>query len=252
MRRWDAARARARQVAPLLAPSVMCADWLRMGAEVRMMERGGADLLHFDVVDGHFAPNFIVGLDLIRALRSVTELPFEVHMMGREPDGVLEQFAAAGVQLVIVHPEACSDPAATILKIRELGMRAGLALSPEIPADAAASHRHLIDLVLVMTIVPGVGGQSLIPEMIPKIGAVHRALAEDATRVLIEVDGQVSRTVAPGMVRQGARVLVCGTSSIFGRAGGTRAELQGFRADLVQALGNSWPSPAEDGAGRPT
>lgn len=236
MNGWDAARARAGRAAPLLAPSVMCADWLHMGDEIRRMERGGADVLHFDIVDGHFAPNFIIGLDLIRAARRASGLPFEAHLMVCEPGPLLERFSEAGVQLTCIHAEACADPLAVVQRIRALGMRAGVALSPDVPADSLRPMLGLVDEVLVMTIVPGVGGQSLIPETLPRVGEVRSLLGAQAESVLIAVDGQVSRQTAPGLVRQGARLLVCGRSSVFGHAGDAEHGLRAFRADLARLL----------------
>jgi ribulose-phosphate 3-epimerase len=220
----------------LLAPSVMCADLMRLGEEIRMLEEGGADLLHFDVVDGHFAPNLHLGIDLIRAARRASILPFDAHLMFVEPEPVLGRFADAGVQLVSVHPEACKDVQRVIRRIREHGMRAGIALSPDVPPSVLDNVKTQIDLVVVMMIVPGLGGQRLIPEMIPKIGRVRRQLGSEAERVLIAVDGQVSRETGPAMVRYGARVLICGTSSVFGHRSSTRDALCAFRRDLETSL----------------
>ncbi|MBI2939121.1 MAG: ribulose-phosphate 3-epimerase [Chloroflexi bacterium] len=238
--RWP--RDGARRV--LLAPSIICADWLQIGAEIRLLEEGGADLLHFDVIDGHFAPNLTLGPDLVRAARRISGLPFEAHLMVVEPEPLLGRFAEAGVQLITVHPEVCRDVVQVIRQIRRHGMRAGVALSPTTSPAVLDHILDQIDLVTVMTIVPGLGGQLLIPQMIPKIGDVRRHLGAHAERVLIAVDGQVSRECGPEMVRRGARVLICGTASVFGQGANVRDSLRAFRCDLETRLGVESDEPS--------
>lgn len=220
----------------LLTISMMCADLMRLGEEIYSLEEGGADLLHFDIVDGHFAPNMHLGIDIIRAARRVSKLPFDAHLMVINPESLLERLADAGVQLVVVHPEGCEDILQVIDRIHSYGMRAGVALSPNDPPSLLDEVKPLIDLVLIMTIKPGLGGQPLIPAMIPKIGQVRRQLGSDRDRIIIGVDGRVSRETGPRMVQQGARFLVCGSSSIFGSSMDTKDAVLAFRRDLEAGI----------------
>jgi ribulose-phosphate 3-epimerase len=158
-----------------------------------------------------------------------------------EPEPLLERFARAGIQILTFHPEVCEAPHRVIRRICELGMRAGIGLSPQAFPSLLNEFKRDIDLVIVMTIVPGLGGQRLIPEMIPRIAEVRDMLASEGERVLIAVDGQVSREVAPGMVRNGARILICGTASVFGHDPDAGVALESFRRDLQASLACSNP-----------
>ena len=198
-----------------IAPSILSADFAALGQDVARVEAGGADQLHVDVMDGRFVPNLTVGPVVVAALRKRTRLPLDVHLMIVEPERYIPEFVAAGSDMVTVHAEACPHLARTLAQIRELGARAGVALNPSTPPSALEYVLDDLDLVLVMSVNPGFGGQSFIPGAHRKIREVRALLG--ARPVEISVDGGVKADLARSLVEDGATTLVAG-SAIFGAA----------------------------------
>jgi ribulose-phosphate 3-epimerase len=199
----------------LLAPSVMCADMTRLGDVVRGLERAGADILHFDIMDASFAPNMPLGLGVLGALRGHTALAFDVHLMVMDPDFFVEKVAEIGAEYVSVHVEAARHLDRTLARIRGLGMKAGAALNPATPLGALEHVADRLDFVMLMTVNPGFAGQALVPAAMRKIGDCRQWLDSRGLDIPIEVDGNVSFANIPRMVALGARILVCGSSSLF-------------------------------------
>ncbi|AGT31492.1 ribulose-phosphate 3-epimerase [Geobacillus genomosp. 3] len=200
-----------------IAPSILSADFARLAEEIRSVEEGGADWIHVDVMDGHFVPNLTLGPPIVAAIRPVTKLPLDVHLMITDPDRYIPAFAEAGADLISVHVEACMHLHRTIHFIKEQGVKAGVVLNPHTPVDMI---RHVIadvDLVLLMTVNPGFGGQAFIPAVVPKIREVARMADEQNKAVDIEVDGGINAKTAPLCVEAGANVLVAG-SAIYNKA----------------------------------
>jgi ribulose-phosphate 3-epimerase len=198
-----------------IAPSILSADFARLGDQIREAEAGGADYIHVDVMDGHFVPNITIGPLIVRAIRPVTRLPLDVHLMIESPERFLEDFAGAGADLITVHQEACVHLHRTIEQIRSLGKRAGVSINPATPAGVLDEILPYVDLVLVMTVNPGFGGQSFIESMLAKIRDIHQRLTALGSAAELEVDGGVNYQTAPMIAAAGANVLVAG-SSVFG------------------------------------
>jgi ribulose-phosphate 3-epimerase len=198
-----------------IAPSILAADFAALGEAVRAVEAAGADQIHVDVMDGHFVPNITMGPDIVAALRRVTRLPLDVHLMIEAPDRFVRQFAEAGASMITVHVEAATHLHRTLVHIRELGAASGIALNPATPVELVRDAIDEIDLVLVMSVNPGFSGQSFIPRSLEKIAEVRALLASRGRRASISVDGGVDRSNAGALVRNGATTLVAGTS-VFG------------------------------------
>ena len=197
-----------------IAPSLLACDFAEMGAAVRTIDAAGADAVHLDVMDGTFVPNISFGLPVIAALRKHTKLPFDVHLMIVEPARYITRFAEAGADWITVHYEACADPAATLAAIRAAGCRAGLSIKPATSAEEIFDLLSRCDMVLVMTVEPGFGGQALIPECLEKVSAVKAEAARRGLSVLLEVDGGITPETAVAARMAGAEILVAG-SSVF-------------------------------------
>jgi len=208
-----------------LAPSILAADFARLAEQVALVEQGGADFIHVDVMDGHFVPNITMGPLVVRALSRVTALPLDVHLMITDPDRYLDAFVSAGAARITVHAEASPHLHRTITRIRELGARAGVAINPSTPVGAISEVIACLDQVLVMSVNPGFGGQSFIPESFAKITRVRQLLAAAGSQAEIEVDGGVDHANAASLVAAGATILVAGVA-VFGApdpAAATRA-----------------------------
>ena len=206
----------------LIAPSILSADFAALGQAVRATERGGADAIHIDVMDGHFVPNLTVGPPVVQAIKRIAEVPLDVHLMIEEPDNYLSAFAQAGADALSVHVEVLSKLQPTINAIKELGIRAGIALNPSTPVTAIEVVAREVDLVLVMSVNPGFGGQAFIPQSLNKVRATRALLDQVGNPAPITVDGGVNLGNAAALVEAGASVLVAG-SAIFGQDDPTEA-----------------------------
>jgi ribulose-phosphate 3-epimerase len=212
-----------------LAPSILAADFARLGEQVRQAEAAGADRIHVDVMDGHFVPNLSMGPVVVQALRPVTRLPLEVHLMIEEPDRYFEPFAKAGADTLLFHVEVAPDLRRGVRHVRGLGKKVGVVLNPPTPAEALGDIIQEVDLVLVMTVHPGFGGQAFMTDMLDKVGQVRRMIDQTKPGVELEVDGGIDAQTAPAAVRAGARVLVAG-SSVFHDKAGVAAAMDRLRA----------------------
>ncbi|MFF2887963.1 ribulose-phosphate 3-epimerase [Paenibacillus sp. NPDC057967] len=200
----------------IIAPSILSADFARLGEEIQAVEKAGADWIHVDVMDGHFVPNLTFGPPVIGAVRSVTTLPFDVHLMIERPELSLADYIAAGADRITVHAEACVHLHRTIHAIKEKGLPAGVAINPATPVSVLEPIIHDLDLVLIMTVNPGFGGQSFIPYSLVKLRQVREMLQERGLQgVDLQVDGGVNRQTAGAIVEAGANVLVAG-NAVFG------------------------------------
>lgn len=199
------------KLAVKVAPSLLSADFARLGDEIGLVEKAGCDLLHVDVMDGHFVPNLTVGPFIVKAIRSLTRLPLDVHLMIENPERYVAAFAAAGADNITVHAEACRDLKGVIDLIHSHRVTCGVSLKPATPLSAIEARLADVELVLLMTVNPGFGGQAFMPEVLPKIKALRAKFAGD-----IEVDGGINKDTARRAVEAGANVLVAGTA-VFGQ-----------------------------------
>ncbi len=218
-----------------IAPSILSADFARLGEMVREAEAGGADYIHVDVMDGHFVPNITIGPLVAGAVRQVTTLPMDVHLMIEAPERYLEAFARAGASILTVHVETCPHLHRTVEQIRELGVKPGVTLNPATSLDTLFEILPYVDQVLVMTVNPGFGGQSYIPTMTAKVARLASMIAARAPHVEIEVDGGIDTDTVRAVVRAGARVLVAGTA-VFHHAEGIAAGIAALRLAAQQTL----------------
>ncbi len=205
-----------------IAPSILSADFARLGEQVREAERGGADYIHVDIMDGHFVPNITMGPVVVKWIRPITKLPLDVHLMIEQPERYITQFAKAGADILTVQQEACIHLHRVVQQIKELNVRAGVAINPATPLALLEEILPFIDLVLVMTVNPGFGGQEFIETMPRKIAAMRAMIESRGLTVELEVDGGIHAETAPFAVGAGAQVLVAG-SDIF-REGESVAE----------------------------
>ena len=197
-----------------IAPSILASDFSRLGEEIAVVAAGGADFIHIDVMDGHFVPNLTIGPAVVKALRKSTDLPFDTHLMIAPVDPYIDDFADAGANILTVHPEAGPHLHRTLQRIRAAGMQPGVALNPATPASVIEPVLDDIDLVLVMSVNPGFGGQSFIESQLRKIEAVRAMIDKSGREIMLEVDGGVDPKTAPKAIAAGADVLVAG-SAVF-------------------------------------
>jgi ribulose-phosphate 3-epimerase len=215
-----------------LAPSILSADFSRLGEQVVEVAKAGADYIHVDVMDGHFVPNITIGAPVVASLRSRTDLPLDVHLMIEQPEAHISQFAEAGASIITVHVEATTHLHRLVESIKDLGVRVGVSLNPATPLSSLDEVLPLLDLVLVMTVNPGFGGQTFIDSMMDKIVRLRRILDERRATAELEVDGGITALIAPKVAKAGAEVLVAGAAIFSSKLGATKA-LQ----EMKRALG---------------
>jgi ribulose-phosphate 3-epimerase len=213
-----------------IAPSILAADFARLGEEVRAVEAAGADLLHVDVMDGRFVPNITLGPAIVAAIRKVTKLPLDVHLMIVEPERYIDAFAQAGADLISVHLEASPHLHRTVQQIRGLGKRAAVAVNPHSPLDGLDVVLADLDMVLLMSVNPGFGGQKFIEAVIPKISALRSEIDRRGLPTEIEVDGGIDPVTAPAVIEAGATILVAGSAVFHAKDGDYRGALAALRS----------------------
>jgi ribulose-phosphate 3-epimerase len=221
---------------PEIVASVLGADYAMLGEEVADLERAGVDRIQWDIMDGRFVPNLTFGADVVAACRARATVPFEAHLMVEDPDPWLEPFAKAGCEAVLVHQEACRHLHRTLSRTRSLGIRSGVALNPATPLESVRHVLDQTDVLLVMTVNPGFGGQAYLETMEGKIVEARRLIAESGVRVTIEVDGGISAATAPRAWKAGAEWLVAG-SAILAHPEGKKAAVAELRRSLTEAPG---------------
>ena len=199
----------------LIAPSLLAADFARLGEEARAVENAGADWLHLDVMDGHFVPNITFGPLVVKALRPHTKLPLDVHLMIAPADPYLEAFAEAGADHISIHPESGPHLHRSLQKIRSLGKKAGVVLNPSTPVEAVLWVLDLVDIIMVMTVNPGFGGQAFLASQLPKVAALRRAIDATGRDIRLQIDGGVTPTTSRSLIEAGADTLVAG-SAVYG------------------------------------
>jgi len=216
-----------------LAPSILSADFARLGEQIDEVARAGADYIHVDVMDGHFVPNISIGAPVVASIRRVTSLPLDVHLMIEHPERYISDFVKAGADIITVHVEASHHLLGTIKAIKEEGARAGVSLNPPTPLSAVDEFIHDVDLVLVMSVNPGFGGQSFIPETLPKIENMRKIIDNRKPGIELEVDGGINADNAPDIVEAGADVLAVG-NSVFRAEEGISGAIQRLREATLE------------------
>jgi ribulose-phosphate 3-epimerase len=214
-----------------LAPSILSADFARLGEQITEVTEAGADYIHIDVMDGRFVPNITIGATVVATIRRYTDLPLDVHLMIESPACQINQFADAGADIITVHLEACPHIHQVVQDVKDLGVRVGVALNPGTPLDLVKEILPALDLVLVMTVNPGFGGQTFIESMLTKVTGLRKELDKNGFIVELEVDGGINAELAPRVVSAGGRVLVAG-AAVFNSESTVEAALREIRASL--------------------
>ncbi len=214
-----------------IAPSILSADFAILGSEIRAIDEAGADYIHIDVMDGHFVPNITIGPPVVKALRAHTNKPFDVHLMISPVDPYVSAFAEAGADIITVHPEAGPHTHRTLQEIRRLGKLAGVSLNPGTPAKMLDYLYDMVDLILVMTVNPGFGGQSFIESQLKKIEAIRKRIDKEGRDIRLEVDGGINPETARQAVEAGADVLVAGTATFKGGPSAYAENIRRLRGD---------------------
>lgn len=224
----------------LIAPSILSADLAHLADEVQAVEAAGADWIHIDVMDGRFVPNLTFGMPLVRALRPVTTLPLDVHLMILEPERYIDAFAKAGADRVTVHAETCPHLERTLEQIREAGCKSGVAINPATPPDVLRYVLHRADLVLIMTVNPGFSGQHLIPHALPKIKQISAWAHEAGKSLDIQVDGGVNTKTASQVIQAGGRILVAGNAIFSVPSASYKDQITALRMRNISACSAVW------------
>lgn len=214
---------------PIIAPSILSADFAKLGEEVHAVDEAGADWIHIDVMDGHFVPNLTIGPGVVKAIRPHTKKPFDVHLMISPVDLFLDAFAEAGADIITVHPEAGPHLHRTVQHVKSLGKKAGVSLNPATPPDAIDYVLDQVDLVLVMSVNPGFGGQKFITSQLRKIEAIANRIAKASLDIIVEVDGGIDADTAPQAISAGATALVAGTAVFRGGPASYAANIRALR-----------------------
>ena len=196
----------------LISPSVLAADFSKLGEEIQLVSEEGADLIHLDVMDGHFVPNLSFGADVIKGIRGFSNLPFDVHLMIENPEHYVDAYVEAGANFITVHPEATPHIHSVLQKIHKAGVKAGIALNPGTPIEALENVIDIIDLILVMTVNPGFGGQSFLSSQLPKVSKIRTIIDDGGHSIDLSVDGGINPITAKLAIDAGANILVAGTS----------------------------------------
>ena len=222
---------------PLIAPSILSADFARLGEQITAAEQAGADWIHIDVMDGHFVPPITMGQMVTETCRRLTKLPLDVHLMVKDPDAMIESFADAGADHIHVHIEASPDMENSLQSIRKLGCKAGLAINPETPHTQADAYLKFADIILLMSVHPGYSGQDFIPAVLPKAREFRRQIEEQGLETLIQFDGGIDAETLPAALESGGQVFVA-ASAVYKHPEGIAAGIQALRSASMAALKN--------------